>query len=319
MARYPRITQKIFGSTSGFQQMGQIGSLNNGTPTYTTNLTTIQALGNYLVGLYSVSIGANSIAMQDLNGLFFLITSQIAYLLQVGLPEWDAATTYFIGDTASDGLGNTYVSLTDNNLNNALSNLTNWSRKSSIPLGSVLATFPNLSGAYTTTATTVADANGWVLCGGQTISDASSPMNGVVIPNINNTNFLRGSTTAGGTGGSATLVHTHTFAHVHQWGYHTAATSSAGQGLYTPVSPATFIGNASFTTTSATEVDIYQTITFASGGSSAQFNLPFNAAQQMYTAGAVDGSGNLNPVSSGPSASAIIPPFISAVYIMRIK
>ena len=94
-------------------------------------------------------------------------------------------------------------------------NLT-WTR-GLIPLGTVIATFPNLTGAYSTANTTAADANGYVLCAGQTISDASSPMNTAVIPNINNSVFLQGSATAGGTGGanSTTLTTTQLPAHTH--------------------------------------------------------------------------------------------------------
>lgn len=116
-----------------------------------------------------------------------------------------------------------------------------------MPLGSVIATFPALTGAYSTSNTTTADANGFVLCGGQTIVDASSPMNGAVIPNINNSVFLMGSATSNTSGGSNTTTltttqlpahthgagsyatslsgtfasssHTHTMLHAHQWGY----------------------------------------------------------------------------------------------------
>ena len=83
-----------------------------------------------------------------------------------------------------------------------------------VPLGTVLATFPNLYGAYNCTATTVADSNGFVVCSGQTITDVSSPMytvSGTIIPNINNEVFLMGHTTSGTLGGSNTLLdHTHT-------------------------------------------------------------------------------------------------------------
>lgn len=94
-------------------------------------------------------------------------------------------------------------------------NLT-WTR-GLIPLGSVIATFPSLTGAYTTANTTAADANGYVLCVGQTISDATSPMNTAVIPNINNSVFLQGSTVDSGTGGtnSTTLTTTQLPAHTH--------------------------------------------------------------------------------------------------------
>lgn len=80
-----------------------------------------------------------------------------------------------------------------------------------IPLGGVISTFSNLSGSYNCTATTVADSIGFVVCGGQTINDATSPMNGDVIPNINNSVFLMGSSTAGTAGGSNVMTdHIHT-------------------------------------------------------------------------------------------------------------
>lgn len=125
MARYPRITQKIFASTSGFEEVGQVGSRYNNTPLYTTNLTTIQALSNYLEGWYSVAIGQNAPTMQDMNALFLLLTSQLAYILQAGIAEWDSGTTYFSGDICQEN-GIIYRSLLDNNLNNDPSISSNW-------------------------------------------------------------------------------------------------------------------------------------------------------------------------------------------------
>lgn len=107
-----------------------------------------------------------------------------------------------------------------------------------MPIGSVIATFPNLTGAYSCSATTAADSYGFVKCNGQTINDATSPMDGDVVPNINNDVFLAGSTTAGSTGGNNSSAHTHSvtsnvtvatqptftvdshtheFAHTHMW------------------------------------------------------------------------------------------------------
>ena len=53
----------------------------------------------------------------------------------------------------------------------------------------------------------------WVECNGQTLSDAQSPFNGAVIPNLNGAGggapcFLRGDVTSGATGGSDTHRHT---------------------------------------------------------------------------------------------------------------
>jgi hypothetical protein len=121
-----------------------------------------------------------------------------------------------------------------------------------VPLGAVLATFPSLTGAYACSATTAADSFGFVQCAGQTLVDATSPMNGAVIPNINNNAFLMGNATSGSAGGSNTKTltttelpahahdmshghsntfaltgtttfasdgHTHNMAHSHQWAY----------------------------------------------------------------------------------------------------
>ena len=89
--------------------------------------------------------------------------------------------------------------------------------KMMVPVGAIFATFPKLAGAYICTATTVADAAGLVLCAGQTIADSTSPMNGVTVPNINDSCFIMGLA-AGGDGagggnqvsGKLNLSHSHT-------------------------------------------------------------------------------------------------------------
>ena len=68
------------------------------------------------------------------------------------------------------------------------------------PIGSVLPWAKSLSGVPALTTY-------YVECNGQTLSDAGSPLNGIVIPNLNGNNyFLRGNATSGGTGGAATVT-----------------------------------------------------------------------------------------------------------------
>jgi len=70
------------------------------------------------------------------------------------------------------------------------------------PIGSILPWAKSITGTPSLLA-------GYVECSGQVLSDADSPLNGDTIPNLNgNNNFLRGATTSGGTGGSATHGHT---------------------------------------------------------------------------------------------------------------
>lgn len=126
MAKLTRATQKLFGSTAGVNEISTFGSLKAGVPAFTNNPATIQSLSNYLAGWFQAVIGGNSPAIEDMNALFYLYAYQLVYIFQAGVPEWDSGTTYYIGSFASDGLGNIYTSLTDTNLNNALSNTTNW-------------------------------------------------------------------------------------------------------------------------------------------------------------------------------------------------
>ncbi len=128
MAKIARKTQKIFGSTAGGTQIAQFGSLAAAAPAYTTDPETIQALANYLTGWYGAVVGSNSPAIEDMNALCYLYAYQLAYVMQSGVPEWDAETTYYIGSFASDGAGYLYVSLTNDNLNNALTSVANWRR-----------------------------------------------------------------------------------------------------------------------------------------------------------------------------------------------
>lgn len=130
MAKITRKTQKIFGSTAGSNQIAKIGSLAAGAPVRTTGALadpdTIQSLSEYLSGLFAVVLGSNSPAIEDMNALFWLITRQLGYVYQTGIPEWDTNTVYYIGSLVNDGNGKVYYSLTDNNSGNALTSDTNW-------------------------------------------------------------------------------------------------------------------------------------------------------------------------------------------------
>ena len=74
-----------------------------------------------------------------------------------------------------------------------------------VPVGCVLAYLKSFPNAPALPAS-------WVECNGQTLSDADSPFNGQVIPNLNGffgsaKRFLRGATASGATGGADTHTH----------------------------------------------------------------------------------------------------------------
>jgi hypothetical protein len=71
-----------------------------------------------------------------------------------------------------------------------------------VPIGAVIAWARDLSGAMP------ALPPQYVECNGQVLADAQSPLNGVTIPDLNNTQrFLRGSALSGPTGGAETHTH----------------------------------------------------------------------------------------------------------------
>jgi hypothetical protein len=133
MAKLTRVLQKVFGESGATAQFGQFGSLAAGSPVTTKDPTTIQALSNYLGGWFSAVLGGNSPAIEDMNALHFLQTRQLAYLFQAGIAEWETGTTYYIGSLASVA-GIVYESITDDNLGNAVTDITKWKIHTELPV-----------------------------------------------------------------------------------------------------------------------------------------------------------------------------------------
>lgn len=126
MAKITRKNQKIFGSTAGVNQIAEFGSLAAAAPAFTTDPETIQSLSNYLEGWYAAVIGGNSPAIEDMNALCYLYAYQLTYLFQAGVPEWNTSAIYYIGSFASDGTGDIFVSIANDNTGNALTDTTKW-------------------------------------------------------------------------------------------------------------------------------------------------------------------------------------------------
>ncbi len=126
MSALTRKLQKIFGlSLTPTGNVANFGSLAAGTPAYSADPDSIQTAA-WLNGLAAALIGNRSPALEDLNGVLFVLTRQIAYLMQSGVPEWIATETYWTNQFARVG-GVLYVSLTDNNTaNDPTTDATNW-------------------------------------------------------------------------------------------------------------------------------------------------------------------------------------------------
>lgn len=133
MAKLVKKYMKVFGNAAGANQIGKFGSLAAGLPAYTTDPNQIQT-AEYEVGWYGAILGNNSPAIQDVNALDYLYGYQLAYLMQAGVAEWDAVTPYYIGSIANVG-GILYKSITDNNVNNLVTDVAHWCPYSSDPTG----------------------------------------------------------------------------------------------------------------------------------------------------------------------------------------
>jgi len=113
---------KQFGVNGNSNNYGQFGSVVAGIPLKTKNIDTIQALSAWLTGWQDAVIASNKAPfLEDMNSAMFVMIYELFYLLQEGIPEWDASTTYFVGSRVRKvGTNEVYGSLTDDNLNNAL-------------------------------------------------------------------------------------------------------------------------------------------------------------------------------------------------------
>jgi len=150
MAKITRKAQSIFAYNAGVATnvVAQFGSLKAASPTYSQDPDIIQALAAWTGGLASAVVNNYSPAIQDLNALFFLFSRQIAYILQAGVPEWDATTPYYIGSFASDGVGGIYMSISDTNVNQAFSVTTKWTLYKSMSVVNVTDYYAVLPGDW---------------------------------------------------------------------------------------------------------------------------------------------------------------------------
>ena len=207
----------------------------------------------------------------------------------------------------------------------------NTSGRGIVPVGAILPLMSHLTGITNVTATTAADANGYVVCGGQTISDVTSPMNGAVIPNINNSVFLMGSGTAGTTGGANSITlstvnlpshshtinhghanslalsnatvpsstHTHNMAHTHMWSFY-----DAGVGAFKVLTSS----NDSTTTITSGDATSMELATAGSGSTVGMTPL-LSVDTSLYTSGVLSppsGSDGATAATGTPSATQTV-------------
>lgn len=172
MARIARFTQQVF--ASGASNNGQFGSAQAGTKVVTNDLALIQALPAWEAGWLDATIGALKFPpLEEMQGLQYVQTSQLAYLLQQGIAEYDAGTTYYhFSIVCAPNTFQLFGSLVDSNIGNALptapNSNSNW--QFLVDLGN---TSPFGTGDAKLTMKTTADS-GWVIANDGTLGNAAS-------------------------------------------------------------------------------------------------------------------------------------------------
>ena len=191
MARLSRVTQAIF-STTGLTPTAGFAAAANGTVTTEAgssntiaNIMTGQA-GAWAGGLATAVLGGSKFpAIEDVNGVLNVATTQLAYVLQQGIPEYDAGTTYYAKNMVIKATTNQlYSSVTDGNIGNALTDATNWTLL--VDFATIGAGNPIYNGG-----TSTGSANAQVC--------ASVTPSGFTLTNGYTLNFIAGYTNSGAT------------------------------------------------------------------------------------------------------------------------
>lgn len=125
----PKIQRKLFkpfATNAAIDEISQIGSLRAGAPTFSKDPDVIQALANNTDGWFAIAMGENSPAMEDMNAIQFLFAYMISYILESGVPEWNAGTTYYADSMIRDSNGNILSSFINNNISNSPNSKSHW-------------------------------------------------------------------------------------------------------------------------------------------------------------------------------------------------
>lgn len=126
MEKLERQTQKIFGGNAPADDLAALGSFKSGTPIYTDDIAMLQNEA-YEQGYSAALVADEAPFLEEQNSVPYVLSKQLAYLFQTGIPEWDPNTTYYANTSFCQINGIIYQSLTDNNLgNNPATDNENW-------------------------------------------------------------------------------------------------------------------------------------------------------------------------------------------------
>jgi hypothetical protein len=131
MAKLTRKSNTVFGLLGITNDFGVFGSKKAEDPVKSMDIELIQSLDAWDKGWNEAIVDANKAPyLEDMNGAMLVMSYQLGYILQEGIPEWDDGTTYYQKSIVKKtGTYELYGSKTDTNMNNALpskADNTNW-------------------------------------------------------------------------------------------------------------------------------------------------------------------------------------------------
>ncbi len=128
MARLTRKNQKIFAENA--TNNGVFGSLQAGNPITTNDVEQIQSLPAYSQGWNAATMTSETLpSLEESQALNYINTYQLGYILQEGIPEYSASTTYYKGCLVKYVNGDNFQILsskTDDNQGNGVTNQDYW-------------------------------------------------------------------------------------------------------------------------------------------------------------------------------------------------
>lgn len=129
MEKLQRQTQKIFGSNAPSDDIAALGSFKAGSPIYTDDIAALQSAA-YEQGYSAALIADEAPMLEEQNSIPYILSKQLAYQFQEGIAEYDTGTTYYKGSIVKKDNAELppmlYYSLTDDNINNPLTDEANW-------------------------------------------------------------------------------------------------------------------------------------------------------------------------------------------------
>ena len=128
MARLTRKHQKLFAGSA--TNNGVFGSLQANNPQTSNDVETLQSLSAYDNGWDDAAFSADKLPpLEEFQGVQYGISYQQCYMLQEGIPEWNANATYYIGSLAKVVTASgfkIYNSIIDDNTGNNTSDTSKW-------------------------------------------------------------------------------------------------------------------------------------------------------------------------------------------------